>query len=437
VLLGGRAGNPDHLGVSVSKRLFAPRFGFAYRLSEATVIRAGYGISYDPMPLARPLMGALSYPVVIIDTFRGPNNFQPFQPIAQGIPLIPTPNVSSGAVTLPPTATNRSLWNNSEFHRGYTQSWNFVIERKLPASSAITMGYVGTQSVHLMADQDINAGIPGGGAAGQSLYPAFSRIAATYMLDGWLSSDYHALQVTINRAFTKGLLVKGAYTFSKAIDMTDDDGWASLMWNWNPVVHRNRALAGFDRTHILQLASVYELPFGRGKQYATSGLLSRLAGDWQLNGMFSAYSGTPFSVSASNASLNAPDNSQTADQVLPEVRYLGGIGPNTPYYDPLAFRAVTGARFGNTGRDVLRGPGVVNINASLFRVFPLTEHWEIEFRAEAYNLSNTPHFNNPATNVSNMQLNPDGLIASLGNFMSITGTQGDPRQLRFGLRLSF
>jgi hypothetical protein len=103
----------------------------------------------------------------------------------------------------------------------------------------------------------------------------------------------------------------------------------------------------------------------------------------------------------------------------------------------LAFRAITAARFGSTGRNILRGPSVVNVNASLFRTFRLTERYKLEFRAEAYNLSNTPHFNNPATNVSNMRLNADGGIASLGNFMSITSTQGDSRQFRLGLRLSF
>jgi hypothetical protein len=179
------------------------------------------------------------------------------------------------------------------------------------------------------------------------------------------------------------------------------------------------------------------MPFGPGKQYASNGLLSRLLGNWQGNGIFSAYAGTPFSVSASSASLNAPGKSQTADQVIADVRYLGGIGPNTPYYDPFAFRAVTAVGFGNTGRNILRGPGVVNVNCSLFRVFRVTERLKLEFRAEAYNLSNTPHFNNPTANVSNMRLNSDGSIASLGNFMSIISTQGDPRQFRFGLRLSF
>jgi hypothetical protein len=135
--------------------------------------------------------------------------------------------------------------------------------------------------------------------------------------------------------------------------------------------------------------------------------------------------------------VNAPGNSQTADQVLPSVKKLGGIGPNVPFFDPLAFRAVTDVRFGNTGRNILCGPGVVNVNASLFRLFSLTERHKLEFRAEAHNLSNTPHFNNPGANASNMRLNSDGSLASLGNFLSITSAQADERQFRLGLRLSF
>jgi hypothetical protein len=435
VLLGGIAGNPDSLGVSTSHRLFAPRFGFAWRLTEGTVIRSGYGITYDPMPLSRPFFGW--YPILISNTFVGPSTFVPFAPIEQGIPLFGLPDLSSGVVPLPPDAVMRSPWKGG-FHRGYIQSWNFIVERRLPASFVASMGYVGTQTVHQLVDQNINAAGPGAGAVGRPLYAAFRRTADTNMLDGWLSAHYHSLQVTLNRSLAQGLLVKGAYTFSKAINMTDDDGWASLpLFNWGPAVYRNRALAGFDRSHILQFAWVYELPFGNGRKYASSGLVSRLAEGWQVNGIFSAYSGTPFNVTASAASVNAPGNSQTADQVLPAVKKLGGIGPNVPFFDPLAFRAVTDVRFGNTGRNILRGPGVVNVNASLFRLFPLTERFKMEFRAEVHNFSNTPHFNNPAANASNMRLNPDGSLASLGNFLSITAAQADERQFRLGLRLSF
>ena len=224
---------------------------------------------------------------------------------------------------------------------------------------------------------------------------------------------------------SQGLMLKGAYTYSKAMDMVDDDGRAGLLFNWAPMMYRNRAPSGFDIRHNFQLGGLWELPFGRGKRFAASGPASWVLGGWQLNGILSAYTGTPFTVTASGASLNAPFNTQTADQILPDVQKLGGIGPGQPYYDPKAFAPVREVRFGSTGRNILRAPGVFNTNLSLFRAFPIRERTALQFRAEAYNLTNTPHFAAPSAN------------ASSGNFLVITSAAQDQRQIRLGLRLSF
>jgi hypothetical protein len=163
-----------------------------------------------------------------------------------------------------------------------------------------------------------------------------------------------------------------------------------------------------------------------------------------LSGLFSVYSGLPFSVSASGTSLNAPGgNTQRANQVKQNVAILGGIGPTSPYFDPLAFAPVTTAAFGTAGYDTLRGPRTVNLDLSLFRSFHIAERWNLQFRAEAFNLSNTPHFSVPSANVSNMVLNSDGSIKNLGGYSTISSTLGtgregiDQRELRLGLRLSF
>jgi len=427
VLIGGRGATPDNVGIEVSNRLFAPRVGFAYRVQDSTVIRSGYGITYDPMPFSRPLEGP--YPSTINSFFTGSTSFTPFQPIEQGIPPVVGPDLSKGIATLPLNVADRSPWGGL-LHRGYIQSWNFIVENKLPAQFVSTVGYVGTKSTHLLADRDINAAPAGGGVAGQQLYAILGRTAATTMWDGWLNSNYHSLQATLNRQFSKGVLVKAAYTFSKAIDQTDEDGWAAVTWNYPAVLNRNRALSGFDRTHLLQGAYVIELPFGHGKKIASTGVPAAILGNWQANGLFSAFTGTPFTVTASAASLNAPGNGQTADQVNLTVAKLGGVGPGTPYYNPAAFAAVRTAQYGTSGRNILRAPGVVNTDLSLFRGFNLSERFKLEFRAEAFNLTNTPHFSAPAANVSG------------GNFLVITGATGatgagDERQLRFGLHLSF
>ena len=416
ISLGGRGNVPENAGISVSKKLFAPRIGMAYRLSENTVIRAGYGMNFDPLPFSRPLRGW--YPIVINSAFTA-SGFGWATTFEKGVPNPVGPDLSSGVVTLPQDVSERSPWGY--IHRGYEQSWNFTVERKLPLNLVTSVGYVGTHSVHLLADRDINAGFPGSGTANLPFAPLFGRTIATNMWDGYLSSNYHSLQVAVNRSFSKGLMLKGAYTYSKAIDYTDDDGWASVGWNWAPVFQRNRAPAGFDRTHVLQMGWVYELPFGKGKMMAKSGPASYVLGDWQVNGIFSAYTGTPFGISAPGSSLNAPSNSQTADQVNLTVARPGNVGPGQYYYDPTAFASVSGVRFGTSGRNILRGPGVLNTDLDITRVFPITERVKVQFRAQFFNFANTSHFGGPSTSVTS------------GTFMQITSASGE-RNIRFGLR---
>jgi hypothetical protein len=243
------------------------------------------------------------------------------------------------------------------------------------------------------------------------------------MWDGYLSSSYHSLQAAVTKSLSKGLLVKGAYTYSKVIDYTDDDGWASVNWNWAPVFQRNRAAAGFDRTHILQLAWVYQLPFGHGKMLANSGLAAKVFGGWSVNGLISAYTGTPFTVTSPGTSLNAPDNTQTADQVAAWNR-LGTVGTNGHYYDPSAFASVTATRFGSAGRNILRNPGVWNTDVDISRRFAIKERADLQFRAQFFNLPNTSHFNGVSTSVTS------------GTFMQVTSSYGE-RQIRFGMRLGW
>ena len=256
--------------------------------------------------------------------------------------------------------------------------------------------------------------------------PHLGRIAETDLWQGYLSANYHALQASINRQFSHGLMVKGAYTYSRAIDFTDDDGWASLAWNDPAVFRRNRAPAGFNTPHIFQLAYIYELPVGKGKPWANGGgAATKILSDWQVSGIFSAIHGQPFSLTASSASLNAIGQRQTPNQVGP-VKKLGGIGTGNPFYDRTAFVAVSAsAVYGDVGRNTLYGPGSVNMDFSLFRTFNLTERFGLQFRADAANLFNTPHFNNPTGSQSS------------GNFLVVTSAKNDERQFRFGLRFSF
>ena len=429
VFLGGRGNIPTDVGVTVSHRMFAPRLGVAYRLDENTVIRTGYGLNWDPLPFSRPLRGF--YPLTVNFDFKQPNGYAPVRPIDQGIPPVFGPDLSTGVVDLPAAADMRSPYKGL-IHRGYIQSWNFTIERRLPMQLVASAGYVGTQTTHQLADLDINTGFPGSGNAGRPYASRFGRTIATNMWDGYLSSHYHSLQTSLNKQFSKGLLVKGAYTYSKAINMADDDGWQGVNWNWAPVFYRNRAPAGYDRTHVFQIGWVYELPIGKGKAWVNSGPASYILGNWQVNGVMSAYTGTPFNITAPGSSLNAPGNMQTPNQVKTDVVRIGAVGPGTNYYDPTAFAAPTvPLKFGTVGRNRLRNPGVWNTNLSIFRNFPIRERATLSFRAEFYNFPNTSHFGS-ADNGSGFA---SGNVTS-SNFLRITSAYGE-RQVRFGMRLGF
>lgn len=432
VYMGGRGSVPVDAGISVSHKLFAPRVGLAYRIDEKTVVRAGYGLNFDPIPFSRPLRGY--YPLTINNSYTGLNSFSVanlglsatnFIPgtLANGIPPVVGPDLSTGIVPLPSTASERTP--DSFIHRGYVQSYNFTLERQLPGKVVLSTGYVGQHTVHQLADYDINAGYPGSGTTGLPQYASFGRTISTQMWDGYLSSEYNSLQVAFNRQFSNGLMLKGAYTWSHAIDYADDDGWTGVNWNWAPVFQRNRASAGFDRRHVFQLGWIYDLPFGSGKKYVNSGIGSKILGGWEFSGVESAYTGNPLTIGASGTSLNAPDNTQTANQLMPTVPFLGGVGPGAHYYDPAAFGQVTTQTFGTTGRNILSGPGVWNTDMSISRTFPIKENLKFEFRTEFYNLPNTSHFKNPdVANVTD------------SNFMQITSSYGE-RNIRFAGRFSW
>jgi hypothetical protein len=230
----------------------------------------------------------------------------------------------------------------------------------------------------------------------------------------------------------QGLTIQAAYTYSKDIGMTT----SILIPQYTFYDHYRTSL---DRTHHFVVSSGYELPFGKGKRYVHEKVPAAILGGWSLHGIFNHYSGTPLSVSSSAASCNCPGNSQTADQVLGDVAVVGaGVGGQA-YFDPLAYKPVTGARFGTSGFNTLRGPGNTDLDLSLFRTISMTERFKVQIRGEALNATNTPHFSNPAMNVSNLQLNPDGTVKSLNGFSQITSTAPlgriqDQRYFRFGFR---
>ncbi len=470
IIIGGRGSNPNDAGIKSSKTLFAPRVGFAYRMGDNMVIRGGYGITYDPMPFGRPLRGFYPGTIAVQNIPTGTGVVEGVTPwgylgnatgvITQrgiigvnglGIPPINSPDLSSGLIGLPGNVQMRSPYGGT-LNRGMIQSWNLFVERKLPGDFKVEAGYVSTQTSNQFADIEVNA------SQGPNLprpLAALGRNASTLMWDGWLSSNYHALQVAINRRLSKGILIKGAYTYSAAINMTDDTGWAGVGWNAQSQISRNRARAGYDIPQNFQIGISAELPFGNGKKWASDGAAAAVLGGWQLSSIYSAVAGRPFSVSAQGGSVNSPGNAQTPDIIAP-VTYLRGTGPGQSWFDPNAFRPVefslgnnatfpvASRRFGTAGRNILRNPGYANLDISLVRGFRLTEKVNMELRLDSFNFTNTPHFGGAGSNASAPSRDAAGNILKdangnlrLNGFTEITSAAQDQRQFRFGLRLAF
>jgi hypothetical protein len=425
VILGGRGNRPSNPGISVAPLLFGPRIGIAYKISENTVLRTGYGMTFDPLPLSRPLRGF--WPLTISQNLVAPVAFNPAGNLTTGLPAFDIPDVSTGVARLPNTSDMRTP--GDRINRGYIQSWNLTLERKLPLDVLTSIAYVGTQSTNMLADLNVNTAGPGTEAGNLPYARAFGRRIPLNYWDGMLSSNYHSLQVAFNRSFKNGLFVKGAYTYSRAMNMTDDNGWAGVNFNWGPWFRRNYAQAGFNRPHNWQTAVIYDIPVGESVK--NNRFAKGVFGGWQANAVMYRFSGSPFTVTGDATNLLAPGNLQTAYQRKTEVTRIGTFGSFEPYFDPSAFAPVNPLeRFGNVGRNSLRGPHVIGMDGGIFRKFSLAS-WKdrplnLEFRAEAFNLTNTPRFNNPAA------------AAQQTNFMWITSTRADSdRQFRFGLKLDF
>jgi hypothetical protein len=469
VLIGGEGGNPDSLGVTSSKKLFAPRVGFAYRIGDDTVIRGGYGITYDPMPFGRPLRGF--YPATIAQQFvaTAPGANETFTPwgfnanvagnrgigLLIGIPNFTGPDLSSGVIDLPGTVQMRSPYLGT-LKRGYIQSWNLMVERKLIKDIKVELGYVGTGTRNQFGDLELNAAQ--GPGQSRPLQTKYGRTASTLLWNGFTSASYHSLQIAANRRYSNGLFIKGAYTWSKAMNFFDDSGFAGLaLFNATSEIGRNRSLAGYDVPHNFQLGAAYELPFGKGKKWVGDGVASKVVGGWTVSGIGSLVSGRPITITANTGALNAPGNTQTPD-LIGEIKYIKGIGPGTSWFDPTAFRpvdfdpALRGPRFGTLGRNVLRAPGFGNTDVSVVRNFKFTERVNMDFRVDIFNFTNTPHFVNTPPNANrfnslnasapsrdaagNILKNPDGTLR-LNGFGQILSADQDQRQFRFGIRIGF
>ncbi|HEU4935396.1 MAG TPA: TonB-dependent receptor [Vicinamibacterales bacterium] len=423
VLIAGRGGNPQTSGMSASLDNFAPRLGAIYRLNDLTVIRSGYGLTFNATPWARAVRGDNDYPVTIASSYFNALPFAPYGTLAQGIPRIVGPDQSSGRVPLDRSAAEYTP-EVGNVDRGEVHTWNVAFERRLPFDTSVDIAYVGAKGFGGYAALDINAPQTlGVGDAGRP-YASQGRLLAINSWGQRLETDYKSLQIALNKPFTHGLMFKGAYTLSKSMNMSDNDGRATLGWNTPSELWRNWAPAGFDRRHNFQLGFAYALPWQGTNGYDNA--LKAVVADWQVNGVLAVFSGTPFTVTGTNTTLNTPNNTLPAD-LVGDFNVLGNIGASGRWFDTAAFANPTGLRFGNTGRNQFYGPGGYNLDFSLFRSFPIGGTKRLEYRLQAGNVLNHLIPGNPQT------------ATTSGTFGQITGANGNypERMIQMGLRFSF
>ena len=464
LVIAGVAGNPGNLGRQTYYKYFAPRLGLAYRLGEQTVFRGGFGISYEPFTNNQY---AFNFPVRQNNVAVQANSFAvPQWPngntatMAYGFPA-PTPVAipSNGLVPANSPARLAESYTvvNNHFQQPYVEAWNVAVQRSLPRNFVLDVAYVGNHGVRIPVAYNLNAALapslnPNGtiqqnnclkGNSTRPLCNAFGRSGDTSFLFRPTTSNYNSLQVRLDHRWSNGFLLTTAYTYAKALayrsDLGNDDGAGHFYLDF----HRNYSVESRDRRHTFVQSYVYELPFGRNKPYLQSGWASWLVGGWGVSGVLTRMTGAPLRFTANGNSLAANGTDQKPFQIAP-FRKLGGIGAGHLYFDTSAFCPVGvsplpagcpnlgNGVLGNMANYAFSGPGLFNLDAAVSRNFPIRERMGIEFRAEAFSITNTAHFSNPNVDRSSSQF---GQITGTGDQ---NGGVGDgSRVLQLSARFSF
>jgi hypothetical protein len=418
---------PTDCGITKDKQHFNPRIGLAYRVTGSTVIRAGYSKATDPTYFLSSLTaGDMNFPYNISDIILPPNSLSYALTLRQGLPPEIMPNLSSGTVPVP-SLTGVNTYDNANYVRGYIQSFNFTVEQQF-AGWLASAGYVGMRQIDPIDNLQMNWSPVNGGTAGQVLNQLTGRTAFTLFMGTMGTNKYDSLQTKLRHQFKGGYQVNLAYTFSKAIGFVSPNSSTAMV-----VIPSDFGLNyGPQPTNVPQnfsATAVAPLPFGKGKRWAQGGLASKLAGGWQISTVISAYSGLPFTATASSATLNSPYSSQFADCLAP-AQQTGNI---YNWYNSSAFGVPSTGRFGTCGTDSLQGPGFFNADLDVERQFPISERYKLKFRTDMFNTGNTPHHVMPGGNAS----------VNSGTFMEATaiantGREGiEQRAVRFSLELDW
>ena len=440
LVVAGIGNNPSNLGMQTDYKYFAPRVGIAYRLTPQTVMRAGFGMSYTPFP---DNTYAYNFPVRANNAYNTSPTGNGYGPAVlgdgvspalfqAGFPApVPVAIPANGIITPTGTLASSNFFVIPlDYKNPYVESWNVAVQRSLPGRFNLDVAYVGNHGVRTPDQFNLNVSYtPNSGNAGDIFFP---RTQSYTQFWRGFSSMYNALQVKFDRRFYNGLSVTTSFTWQKAMDMqTGDDG--NLLWYIN--ARRNWARADFDRTLSFVQSYVYQLPIGPGKKLLDRGVASKIIGGWQVSGILTLLTGTPFYISANGGALNTPGETQTANQVGP-VDILHNIGPGQLWFSTSSFTQPVGAGvFGTSGRNILSGPGMFRIDLSLFKTFSFTERVKLEIRGESFDLTNTPAFSNPNGSLTSSSFGQVTGTVNSGAGVNGVGTFG--RAFQLGAKVTF
>lgn len=411
--------------VKTDSNNLAPRFGFALKPfnDDKTVIRGGAGIFYSTETVnpARQML-ALNYPYINRQLYNRAST-------ADILKITFDNPFPEDRANLQGVNTPLGIPTNSQTPEVY--QFNLTLERELTDDLGVEIGYVGSQGRFLGMRYNLNYAYPTGQIGTNGLpvtavpYPQFGTV--NYQIQG-VNSNYNALQVAVRRRSKGGLTLLASYTFGKAMDQNSNTNNSTTGSQRSPQdIHDfgdEWALADYHRTHQFSASFNYDLPFGRGKQFfgESRGLAQTLLGGWQLNGIVTLLSGRPFTpvFSSLDTASGRPD-------------LVGDPMANIPdglYFNPAAFaRPVATADdptlFGNSGRNILTGPGFNSVDMSLFKNFRLAERAKLQLRWEVFNVFNRPNFQIPQH------------LLETSDTGRLRQTSNEAREMQFAVKLIF
>ncbi len=388
-----------------------------------TVVRAGFGMFFDnwsgALQSAQNARGA--WPsgqsqgvsnLNVAGVTPGVTAQNPFV----GLPasVRPTPFPSGGGFLA-------ADWKNS-----YSSQWNLEVQQQVTKSSTFSVAYVGSSTTRVPIQIPFNIATTPAQGPIQPRQPYQNMTSPTAvstfsMIQSVGRSHYEALQTKFDQRFSDGLFFISAFTWSKNINIGCADFWEGCSIQ-NPYdLNAEKGNSPLDVPFVFTFSPGYELPFGKGKPHLNSGPAAWLLGNWQVNGIFSARSGTVFTPGINFDNANVGGGSQRPNVVG---------DPNlanwtlAEYFNTSAFAVPASYTYGNAGRAILRGPGAWNLDFSLFRNFDIVERWRLQFRGEFFNILNHTNFGNPGATLNTSSY---GIISS--------GSQ--PRLIQLALKLAF